>query len=79
MLPRKNFENWRTVMAILVLFEQFSGKVCSYFWPLSLSASQNMMNFVFTASIILATKAYCNEEVQNCEKILFIQSIVENG
>ena len=21
-------------MAILVLFEQFSGKVCSYFWPL---------------------------------------------
>ena len=26
-LPRKIFENLRTVMAILVLFEQFSGKI----------------------------------------------------
>ena len=41
MLPRKNFENLHTVMAILVFFEQFSGKVCSCFWPLSLSASPN--------------------------------------
>ena len=32
--PPKNFENLHTVMAILVLFEQFSGKVCSYLWPL---------------------------------------------
>ena len=31
MLPRKIFENLHTVMAILVLFEQFSGKACSYF------------------------------------------------
>ena len=54
MLPRKNFENLRTVMAILVLFEQFSGKVCSYFWPLNLSASPNMMHFVRTVSIIRA-------------------------
>ena len=28
-------------MAILVLFEQFAGKFCLYFWPLILSASPN--------------------------------------
>ena len=38
MLPRKFVENLHTVMAVLVLFEQFLGKVCSYFWPLPLSA-----------------------------------------
>ena len=31
MLPRKHFENFHTVMADLVLFKQFSGKVSSYF------------------------------------------------
>ena len=31
MLPRKLFKNLRTAMVILVLFEQFSGKVCLYF------------------------------------------------
>ena len=36
MLPRKIFENLHTVMVILALFEQFSGKVCSYFWPRTL-------------------------------------------
>ena len=50
MLPRKNFENLNTVVAILVLFEQFSGKGCLYFWPLSLSASPNMMYCVRTIS-----------------------------
>ena len=35
MLPREIFENLHTVMVILALFEQFSGKVCSYFWPLT--------------------------------------------
>ena len=54
MLPRKNFENLHTVMAILVPFEQFSGKVCSYFWPLSLCVSPNMMYFVRTVSITRA-------------------------
>ena len=54
MLPRKIFENLHTVMAILVLFEQFSGKVCLYFWPLILSASPNIMHFVRTVSIINA-------------------------
>ena len=54
MLPLKIFENLHTVMVILVLFEQFSGKVCSYFWPLSLSALSNMMHFVSTVSIMRA-------------------------
>ena len=53
MLPRRFLKNLHTVMAILLLFEQFSGKVCSYFWPLILSASPNMMHFVRTVSIIL--------------------------
>ena len=46
MLPRKIFKNWHTAMAILPLFVQFSGKGCSYFWPLLLSASPNTMPFV---------------------------------
>ena len=54
MLPRKIFENLHSVMVILALFEQFSGKVCSYFWPLTLSASSTMMHFVITVSIMRA-------------------------
>ena len=54
MVPRKIFENLHTVMVILALFEQFSGKVCSYFWPLTLSALSNMMHFVRTVSIMRA-------------------------
>ena len=80
MLPRKIFENLHTAMTSFALFVQFSGKVCSYFWPLPLSASPNTMRFVGYAQFRLcelkATKAYCNEEVRNYGKILFIQSIV---
>ena len=54
MLPREIFENLHTVMVILALFEQFSGTVCSYFWPLTLNASSNMMHFVSTVSIMRA-------------------------
>ena len=54
MLSREIFENLHTAMVILALFEQFSGKVCSYFWPLTLSASSNMMYFVSTVSIMRA-------------------------
>ena len=83
MLLRKIFENLHTAMAILALFVQFSSKVCSYFWPLPLSASPNMMHFVgyaqFRLCVLKATKAYCNEEVRNYGKISFIQSIVESG
>ena len=34
--PQKIFGNLHAVGAILVLFEQFLGKVCSNFWPLNL-------------------------------------------
>ena len=66
MLRRKFFETMHTVMAILVLFEQFSGEVSSYSWSLTLSASPNMIHFVRTVSILCVltlTKAYCYEEV----------------
>ena len=33
MLPRNIFENLHTVMAILALFEQFSGKFAHVFGP----------------------------------------------
>ena len=74
MLPRKIFENLHAVMVILVLFEEFSGKVCLYFWPLTLSASSNMMHFVSTILIRLcmlkATKVYCHK--QGCKSMLSI-------
>ena len=70
-------------MAILALFEQFSGKVCSYFWPLILSASPKYDAFCthsFDNACLRRLKHnYCYEEVQNYGKILFFQSIVENG
>ena len=50
MLSWKKFENLHTIMAVLVLFEQISSKISSYFWPLTLSASSNMMHFVRTVS-----------------------------
>ena len=56
MLPRKNFEKEHTVMAILVLFEQFSGKFCLYIWLLILSASPNMTHFVRIVSIMRARR-----------------------
>ena len=54
MLPWKKFENLHTVTAILVLFEQFSGKFCFYIWPLILSALPNMVHFVRTFLIMRA-------------------------
>ena len=54
MLPRKIFENFHTVMAILVFYEQCSGKFYLYFWPLILSVSPNMMHFVRTVTIMRA-------------------------
>ena len=52
MLPRKIFGNLDAVMAILMLFEQFSGKFCLKFLTLILSALPNMMHFVRTFSIM---------------------------
>ena len=54
MLPRKIFENFRTVVANLVLLEQFSGKLCLNFLPLILTVAPNMMHFVRTFSIMRA-------------------------
>ena len=54
MLPQKFFENLHTVVAILVLFEQFLGKFCLNLLPLNLSVSLNMMHFVCACSIMRA-------------------------
>ena len=54
MLPREIFENLHTVMVILALFEQFSGKISTYFWLLTLSALSYMMHLVSTVSIMRA-------------------------
>ena len=48
MLPQKIFENFYTVVVILVLFEQFLGKFWLNFLPLNRSVSPNMMHFVHT-------------------------------
>ena len=50
MLPQKIFKIFDTVVAILILFEQFSGK----FLPLNLSVSSNVNHFVPTFSIMRA-------------------------
>ena len=53
-LPRSFLENLHTVVAILVLFEQFLRKFCLNFLPLNLSVSLNIMHFVRTFSIMRA-------------------------
>ena len=60
MHPRQIFENLHTVMAVLVLFEQFSGKFCLYFLPLTLNVSPNMLHFVRTVSILFAQFRFCS-------------------
>ena len=54
MLPRKIFENLNTVVAILVLFEEFLGKFCLNFLPLNVMMSPNAMHFVRAFSIMHA-------------------------
>ena len=54
LLRKKKNQNLHVVMAILVLFELFSGKFCLKFLTLILSASPNMMHFVRTFSIMRA-------------------------
>ena len=54
MLPRENFEILHIIMAILVLFEHFSSKLCLNFLTLILSTSPNMMHFLCTFSIMRA-------------------------
>ena len=76
MLPRKMFENLHTEVAILVLFEQFLGKLCLNFLPLNLSVSPNVMHFVRTFSIMraLGVRLVVVEKLQNYEKFLFIKT-----
>ena len=53
MLPREIFEIFYVVMAILVLFQHFSGKLCLNFLTLNLSTSPNIMvHFVRTFLIV---------------------------
>ena len=70
MLPQNFFENLHTLMAILVLFEQFSGEFCLIFLPLTLNASPNMMHFVRLFSIMRAygVRFIVIEEVRNYGK-----------
>ena len=48
MLPREISEILHAVMAILVLFEHFSGKLCLNFLTLILNTPPNMVHFVCT-------------------------------
>ena len=52
MLPREIFEILHAVMARLVLFQHFSGKLCVNFLTLNLNTSPNMVHFVRTFSIV---------------------------
>ena len=81
MLPRKNFENLHAVMAILVLFVQFSGKFCLIFLALLLSTSPNMMHFVRTFSIMRGEgkRLIAIEGIGDYEKIVYIENIFEGG
>ena len=54
MLYREIFEILHAVMAILVLFEHFSGKLCLNSLTLILSATPNVVHFVRTVSIVRA-------------------------
>ena len=54
MLPREIFEILHAVMAILVLFQHFSGKLYLNFLILILSVLPNMEHFVRTFSIVRA-------------------------
>ena len=82
MLPRKNFVNLRAVMAILVLFQEFSGRFCLNFLTLNLSASQNIMHFVSAFSIMCAQGVRLryrrgSKLWKNCTT--YIKNIFENG
>ena len=81
MIPRKNFENLRVAMAILVLFEKFSGKLCLNFLKLILSALPNTIYFFRTFLIMRAysVRLIAIEKVRIYRKIVCIKNIFENG
>ena len=81
MLPRKIFVNLHTVVAILILFEQFLGKFCVNFLPLNLSVSPYMMHFVRTLPIMraLGVRLIVMENVRKYGKIVFIKTMFANA
>ena len=64
MLPHKIFENLHTVVAILVLFEQFLGKVCLNFLPSShecFSKYDALCSYIFDYACF-GRKAHCYQK-----------------
>ena len=57
MLPREIFKILHAVMAILVLFEQFSGKLCLNFLTLILSTSPKFGAFCSHIKLLCVLKA----------------------
>ena len=81
MIPQKICKITHAVMAILVLFEHFSSKLCINFLTLILSTSPNMLHFVRTFSIVraLGVRLIVIEKVRNYGKFVFIKNVVEKG
>ena len=81
MLPQKILKNLHTVVAILVLFEQFLRKFCLKFLPQNLSVSPNIMYFVRTFSIMraLGVRLIVIEKIQESGEIVFIKNMFQNG
>ena len=91
--PRKFFENFHTVVAILVPFEQFCQILIKFFapkfecftqcnvLPLNFSVSVNIMHFVCTFLILraLGVRLIVIEKVRNYGKIVFIKNMFQNG
>ena len=81
MLSQKILKNLHTVVAILVLFEQFLRKFCLNFLPLNLRVSPNIMHFVRTFSIrrALSVGLIVFKKVQNYGEVVFIKNMFQNG
>ena len=84
MLHRKMYKNLRSVMAILVLLNNFSDQFGLNLLPLIMTFSPNagMMHFVRTFSIHawLKRKNYCHRRgLKLWKNTVFIKNIVENG
>ena len=82
MLPREIFEILHAVMAILVLFEHFSGKLRSNFFidPNSeyFTKYGAFCSHIFNCAC-LRRKAYCYRRGSKLWKFVFIKNIVEKG
>ena len=80
MLPREILEILHAVMAILVLFEHFSGNLCLNFLTPILSTSPNidaLCSHIFNYACLRHKAFIIIEKVRNYEKIAFIKNIVE--